>query len=58
MPGAKASASGWPGSIETRTPTRWATLVKLPVALSARMTLNSEPAAGENRSTWPFSAPC
>ena len=30
-----------------RTPTRWAILVKLPVALSGLITANSEPAAGE-----------
>ena len=38
-----------------RTGMRWATLVKFPVALSGRMTLNSDPAAGEMRSTLPYS---
>ena len=39
-----------------RTGTRCAILVKLPVALSVLITLNSEPAAGEKRSIWPFSS--
>ena len=54
MPGASRAAASWPGSMEMRTGTRWATLVKLPVALSGRMTLNSDPVAGEMRSTRPF----
>ncbi|MNV81381.1 hypothetical protein D3C71_1750440 [compost metagenome] len=34
---------------------RWTTLVKLPLALSGRRTLNSEPVAGAICSMWPCS---
>ncbi len=44
------------------TDTRWAILMKLPAALSLRITLNSDPVAGEMRSAWlsacrPFNQP-
>ena len=49
MPGASICVRSWPSSISMRTGMRCATLVKLPLELSALMTANSEPAAGENR---------
>ena len=56
MPGRSRAANGWSGSIAIRTAMRWATFTKLPVALSAFSTANSEPAAGANCSTRPVSS--
>ena len=53
MPARSRAASSWSGSIAILTGRRCTTLVKLPVALSALSTLNSEPVAGAISSTRP-----